>query len=79
MLRGLLDPLSAFEGSRRVLMTKTSSLDSLAHRLAFFNAFLCIIIFLNTRCDVLLLLYGVDFVARSLLHRFLPFDTIRTR
>ncbi|TFK71498.1 hypothetical protein BDN72DRAFT_895606 [Pluteus cervinus] len=79
MLRGLLDPLSAFEGSRQALIHKTSSLSSLARLFAFVNAVLCIAILVNTRYEVVLLLYGTPFVAGILLHHFLRFDTVRTR
>ncbi|TFK71489.1 hypothetical protein BDN72DRAFT_436655 [Pluteus cervinus] len=76
MLAGLFEPLLAIEGITRALISRPSSLGLLARCTAVTNAFLCILLLVNTRCDVVLLLYGTYFVAGSLLHRFLRFDML---
>ncbi|TFK59238.1 hypothetical protein BDN72DRAFT_851369 [Pluteus cervinus] len=78
MLHGLLsDPLPTFYGTIQALMSGSSSLSLLAHCIAVVNGLFCIMILLNTRCDVVLLLYLSHIVATFLLYRFLRFDALR--
>ncbi|TFK61471.1 hypothetical protein BDN72DRAFT_440452 [Pluteus cervinus] len=72
----LFDPSSAVYGIIRALMYRPSSLSWQARCLAVVNGLLCIAVLVNTRWDVVLLLYGSHTIATSLLRRFLRFDAL---
>ncbi|TFK61470.1 hypothetical protein BDN72DRAFT_965145 [Pluteus cervinus] len=79
MLYSLLsDPSIAAYGTIRALMSRpsSSSLSWQARCLAVVNGLLCIVVLVNTRWDVVLLLYVSHNVATFLLHRFLLFDAL---
>ncbi|TFK71487.1 hypothetical protein BDN72DRAFT_436637 [Pluteus cervinus] len=76
VLRSLFDPLPAIEGVIRALISRPSSLSLSALCVAVVNLVLCVMVLVNTRYDVVLVLYGSHMVASLLLHQFLRFDTI---
>ncbi|TFK61472.1 hypothetical protein BDN72DRAFT_904075 [Pluteus cervinus] len=72
---GLLsNPSAALYGTTRALMHRPSSLRWQARCIAIFNGLLCVLVFLNTRSDVVLFLHVSHYVATFLLVRFLRFD-----
>ncbi|TFK61534.1 hypothetical protein BDN72DRAFT_904031, partial [Pluteus cervinus] len=73
----LSDPSIAAYETIRPLMSRPSSLNWKARCLAVVNGQLCIAVFLNTRWDVVLLLYFSHTVTTLLLRRFLHFDMLQ--
>ncbi|TFK61525.1 hypothetical protein BDN72DRAFT_904028 [Pluteus cervinus] len=73
----LSDPSTAAYETIRPLISRPSSLNWKARCLAVVNGHLCVAILLNTRWDVVLVLYFSHAVAIFLLRRFLHFDTLQ--
>ncbi|TFK59240.1 hypothetical protein BDN72DRAFT_966118 [Pluteus cervinus] len=75
MLYSLLsDPSTAFYGTTRALVSRSSRLSWLTRCIAVVNVFFCIMVFLNTRWDVVLIFHLSHTIASFLLNWFLPFE-----
>ncbi|TFK66715.1 hypothetical protein BDN72DRAFT_132232 [Pluteus cervinus] len=80
MLYSLLsDPSSAFYGTIRALMSRSSALSWQARCIAVVNGLLCVAVLVNPRWDVTLLLLLSHIVATSLLRWFLHFATLEIK